>query len=132
MLYLITSNILYFYFYIMVMINKRRSGDENIWKLIVFAITIVIAIGLVGLVSYFYTQSRQAAVNTGVLGSTSSTATEILKIMPSCSATWVVYDAIANRYSFVGGQDASGPVGTLCGVSGLKWVTVSGSGYVLQ
>lgn len=113
----------------MVMINKRRTGDENIWKLIVFAITIVIAIGLVGLVSYFYTQSREAAVNTWVLGSTSSTLTEIAKIMPLCTATWVIYDAISNKYSFAGGQDAS--TGN-CSVSALKWVTLSGSGYTLS
>jgi len=62
------------------MTNKRRAGDENIGKLIVFAITIVIAIGLVGLVSYFYTQSREQAVNTSILSSTNSTPAEITSI----------------------------------------------------
>jgi hypothetical protein len=114
------------------MINKRRAGDENIGKLIVFAITIVIAIGLVGLVSYFYTQSREAAVNTGVLGSTSSTNADIIKVkgLGSCTASGVTYDAISNVYSFDNGAVAAnaGP----CNVTGLKGVTVSGSGYTLS
>lgn len=109
-------------------INKRRAGDENIGKLIVFAITIVIAIGLVGLVSYFYTQSREAAVNTGVLGSTSSTNADIIKLdgLKSCTASAVEYDAISNLYSL------TGTTVTGCDVSTLKWVSGSHTGYTLS
>lgn len=107
-------------------INKRRAGDENIGKLIVFAITIVIAIGLVGLVSYFYTQSREAAVNTGVLGSTSSTPADLKKVA-KCTGTdvKVAYDAISNNYSLTGTT-------TDCDISGLKWVSGTLTGYTLS
>lgn len=92
-------------------LNKRRSGDENIGKLIVFAITIVIAIGLVGLVSYFYTQSREAAVTNGILGSTASSSTEIKQVLDkyfttSCAGTaaTISYEAISGVYTLGGGS----------------------------
>lgn len=125
------------------MLNKRRSGDDNIGKLIVFAITIVIAIGLVGLVSYFYTQSRQAAIVTWILGSTSSNAVEIDKLAalsttdyfgPNC-ATSIQYDAIANTYALYSGSTlinaATGTSVTSCNVTTFRWVIASGSGYIL-
>lgn len=117
-------------------LNKRRSGDENIGKLIVFAITIVIAIGLVGLVSYFYTQSRQAAVDTGILGSTSSSAADIAKVLTCATANSISYDAIANVYTFKtsGGVvvDCSTEINAAKANGKLKAVTVSGSGYTLN
>lgn len=112
-------------------LNTKRSGDDNIWKLIVFAVTIIIAIGLVGLVTYFYNQSRQQAVATGVLGSTSSTQADIRKLpnLGNCEATAITYDAIANTYSLSG---ATSLTSGNCNLSNVKGVTVSGSGYTLS
>lgn len=107
----------------MTTINKKRSGDENIGKLIVFAITIVIAIGLVGLVSFFYTESRQQAVNTAVLSSTNSTPAEILAIpglTTACAGvTGISYNAISNNYALVG---VTTPAGCDTALGLVKWV----------
>jgi hypothetical protein len=102
------------------MINKRRAGDENIGKLIVFAITIVIAIGLVGLVSYFYTQSRQVAVNTSILGDVNSSTGDIAKVLPSCTNGSITYDAIQNTYTMSG---------TTCDVSTVKGIKGTSASY---
>jgi hypothetical protein len=61
-------------------LSLKRKWDENIWKLIVFAITIVIAIGVVSLVSYFYLQSKGDAVVNAVLNSPSSSPEELYKV----------------------------------------------------
>jgi len=114
-------NILYFYFYIMVTMNKRRSGDENIWKLIVFAITIVIAIWLVGLVSYFYTESRQQAVNTSILSSTNSTAAEIANVADACTAAVITYWAVDNLYTMTV-TDAAAATACQVQLALIKWV----------
>lgn len=115
-------------------LNKRRSGDENIGKLIVFAITIVIAIGLVGLVSYFYTQSREAAIVSGVLGSTASSAADIQKVPGLSSACAgspkISYDAIGNVYTVLGATSDSACETAIRGLKGVG-TPASGSGYTL-
>lgn len=106
--------------------NKKRSGDENIWKLIVFSITIVIAIWLVGLVSYFYNTSRQQAVDISVLSSINSSSNEIQGVVPDCSGTGVQiqYNAITNQYSMTL-EDNETAVACEAGLSGIKWVRTS-------
>ncbi len=93
-------------------LTKMRSWDDNIGKLIVFAITIIIAVGVLGTLAYFYNQSRNTATQTSVLTSTSSSATDI-NTMWFCSSTtgnYVEYNPISNEYGMVcggGSTDAS-------------------------
>ena len=91
-------------------LTKMRSWDDNIGKLIVFAITIIIAVGVLGTLAYFYNQSRNTATQTSVLTSTSSSATDI-NTMWFCSSTtgnYVEYNPISNEYGMVcGSWDAS-------------------------
>ena len=91
----------------MTYLNKKRSGDENIGKLIMFSITIIIAVGLVGLITYFYNSSRENAVAGSVLGSSASTVTELQDVLEN--VTWsnkcntisnFDYNAISWIYSF--------------------------------
>lgn len=112
----------------MTTINKKRSGDENIGKLIVFAITIVIAIGLVGLVSFFYTENRQVAVNTAVLSSTTSSAENIEDLVAACAgATGITYNAISNVYTMVAPTDATACQAALVDLKGINTPVVAGT-----
>ncbi len=116
----------------MTTINKKRSGDENIGKLIVFAITIVIAIGLVGLVSFFYTENRQVAVNTAVLSSTNSNSADIVAVLANSSATdactasgsgfTIDFNAISNLYTLenVSTGEEAGCTARLNGLKGIN------------
>lgn len=80
----------------------KRSGDQRIWKMIVFAWVIVIAIWLVWLVSYFYKESRETAITKAILASTSSNGNDINKIawLENCLPnTSISYDAFGDIYT---------------------------------
>lgn len=87
---------------IQAMINKQRSWDENIWRLIVFAITIIIAVWVLGLLGYFYTQYQEEARVMSVMSSSSSTPTDLLGI-DYCDDTddgaGIEYDAVQWEYA---------------------------------
>lgn len=69
--------------------QKQRSWDENIGRLIVFAMTIIIAVWLVWLLAYYYDERREQAVQMAVLWSSAATLEELENI-------WVVKE---NAYS---------------------------------
>ena len=92
----------------MTYLNKKRSGDENIGKLIMFSITIIIAVGLVGLITYFYNSSRQNAVAGSVLGSSASSVKDINNVIKNITESstsgcaWAdsfTYNAISWKYT---------------------------------
>ena len=83
-------------------LTKMRRWDENIGKLIVFAVTIIIAVGVLGTLAYFYNQSRKTATNMSVLTSTSSSIADLteLKFCDSADTTWyITYSPIKDKYT---------------------------------
>ena len=84
-------------------LTKMRSWDENIGKLIVFAVTIIIAVGVLGTLAYFYNQSRETATKMSVLTSTSSSSTDIgtMWFCPGSTDNYVEYDPISDKYGLV-------------------------------
>jgi len=98
-------------------LTKMRSWDENIGKLIVFAVTIIIAVGVLGTLAYFYNQSRDNAVMKSLITSTATKWAD-LETKGLCSGTtvgYVTYSAIANKYTL---NCAAGTVGC----TKLKWI----------
>jgi len=80
-------------------LTKKRSWDENIGKLIVFAVTIIIAVGVLGTLAYFYNQSRKSATELSVLTSTQSSANDLKSLKFCSSSDWYVsYDPITDIY----------------------------------
>ena len=60
--------------------GKQRSWDKNIGRLIVFSMTIIIAVGFLGLLAFFYNESREDAAEVSVLAGQTSTYQEIRDI----------------------------------------------------
>ena len=84
------------------MINKQRSWDENIGRLIVFAITIIIAVWVLGLLGYFYTEYQEEARVMSVMSSSSSTLSDLQGIDvcgSGATAGGIDFDAVANEYA---------------------------------
>ncbi len=100
-------------------LTKMRSWDENIGKLIVFAITIIIAVGVLWTLAYFYNQSRKTATNMSVLTSTSSSIGNLtgLNFCDSADTTWyVTYSPINDQYTLnCSGADADA-------VKAVRWI----------
>jgi len=91
-------------------LKKVRSWDENIGKLIVFAVTIIIAVGVLGTLAYFYNQSRNNAIMESLLTSTATKWAD-LKTKGLCGndTGYITYDAMINKYTlhcsgFTGGN----------------------------
>ena len=95
--------------------NKERSWDENIWRLIVFAITIIIAVWVLGILAYFYQEHQEEAAVMSVLGSSSSDLTDLedagfLHEQDDGEDAWIEYNAIADEYTMWTDDDSA----TLC------------------
>ena len=81
------------------LLTKARRWDENIGKLIVFAVTIIIAVGVLGTLAYFYNQSRDTASKMAVLTSINSSADDLKAVGVCDSSTGSVkYDARTGIY----------------------------------
>jgi len=102
--------------------QKMRKWDENIGKLIVFAVTIIIAVGVLGTLAYFYNSSRKNAVALSTLTSTSSSSAD-LKTLWFCktTATWnyVKYDPISDTYGLVCSGTSAVSVSAVSAVKGV-------------
>ena len=102
-------------------INKVRKWDENIWKLIVFAVTIIIAVGVLGTLAYFYNQSRKNAVNLSLLTSTTSSTSDLTGAgfcTGTTTAAYVTYTPISDKYTLT---CSGGTVGEE-EVKAVKWI----------
>ena len=100
-------------------LTKMRRWDENIGKLIVFAVTIIIAVGVLGTLAYFYNQSRETATQMAVLTSTSSSISDLtwLKFCGQDDTTWYVqYSPVSDQYT-LNCKDASWDA-----VKKVKWI----------
>ena len=110
-------------------LKKVRRWDENIGKLIVFAVTIIIAVGVLGTLAYFYNQSRQNATELSVLTSTTSSTEDLqnLKFCSGWSAAYVSYTPVTDQYILTckGGKALTG---NICSVRGI--IDCRGSGEV--
>ncbi len=82
------------------LLKKVRKWDENIGKLIVFAVTIIIAVGVLGTLAYFYNQSREKSVKLSVLSSTASTAADITwqNFCNGGTTAYIKYDPLNDQY----------------------------------
>ena len=84
------------------LLKKVRKWDENIGKLIVFAVTIIIAVGVLGTLAYFYNQSRQNATELSVLTSTTSSTSDLTGLgfcTGNPSSAYVSYSPINDQYT---------------------------------
>ena len=95
------------------MLTKMRRWDENIGKLIVFAVTIIIAVGVLGTLAYFYNQSRENATELSVLTSTTSSTADLTGLW-FCTASdttsaHISYSPINDQYTITcsGGKATS-------------------------
>jgi len=84
-------------------LKKVRKWDENIGKLIVFAVTIIIAVGVLGTLAYFYNQSRKNATELSTLTSTTSSASDLINLKFCAGTAWtdtwhVAYDPVTDTY----------------------------------
>jgi L-cysteine desulfidase len=97
--------------------------------LIVFAVTIIIAVGVLGTLAYFYNQSRQNATELSVLTSTTSSVSDLTGLGfcegTSLSAAYVSYTPVTDQYTLTcsGGTASS----TVCDVRGIIDCTCDGS-----
>jgi hypothetical protein len=83
-------------------LTKVRRWDENIGKLIVFAVTIIIAVGVLGTLAYFYNQSRENATKLSVLTSTTSNLKDLQDAgfcKDDATEGKVVYQPIKDQYT---------------------------------
>jgi len=83
------------------MVSLKRKWDENIWKIIVFSLTILIAIGFVATATYFYNINKEKAILSSVIFDPASTTADIRKVTGN-SYTWTVtisYDALNSTYT---------------------------------
>jgi len=105
------------------LLTKMRKWDENIGKLIVFAVTIIIAVGVLGTLAYFYNQSRKTASKIAVLTSINSSADDLaaLKVCTGDSSAKVKYDARTGIYGVVCAGTLN--TGNISNVKGLKLLT---------
>jgi len=115
------------------MIFKKRRWDENIGKLIVFAVTIIIAVGVLGTLAYFYNQSKKTEWYMSVLTSINSSADDLKAIKVCDSSTGSIkYDARTGIY----GIDCKGISSTQKNVvTSVKWISkidCSNSPWVLS
>lgn len=58
-------------------LNKKRSADENIGKLILFSITIIVALWLAWLVTFFYQNAKEKEIYSSVLLDVRSTHQDV-------------------------------------------------------
>jgi len=81
------------------LLTKVRKWEENIHKLIIFAMMIIIAVGVLGTLAYFFNQSRQVAAKISILTATNSSSTD-LKDSHFCDSTTgrVLYDPLTWIY----------------------------------
>jgi len=115
-------------------LKKVRRWDENIGKLIVFAVTIIIAVGVLGTLAYFYNQSRENATQMSILTSTTST-TDDLNTAGFCqSATegYIKYDPVSDMYGIKcdGGTVNTTKVNSVRGILGNQTCSSNLSGNV--
>ena len=80
-------------------LNKQRSGDANLWKMIIFWIGITIAVGVVSLMAFYYQDYRTASSWMSVLSSSSNSDWEF-------EAAWFCDDgeSVSIDYSAVSGE----------------------------
>jgi len=113
-------------------LKKVRKWDENIGKLIVFAVTIIIAVGVLGTLAYFYNQSRENATQLSVLTSTTSSTADLTGLGFCDSTTTqahVSYTPISDQYTLYCDKGANSS--KVASVRGIINVTTSGTNYVL-
>ncbi len=114
-----------------ILLTKVRKWDENIGKLIVFAVTIIIAVGVLGTLAYFYNQSRDTASKMAVITSINSDINDLKAIGVCTGSTWAVkYDARTGMY----GIDCGGNTGdtVVTDIKGVSSATCSDSAGVLS
>ena len=61
-------------------IKKTRKWDENIAKLIMFSVTIIIAVWLVGIIMHFYQKHKQYEVNVSYFWNTQIWPNQLNKV----------------------------------------------------
>ena len=106
-----------------VYLKKVRRWDENIGKLIVFAVTIIVAVGVLGTLAYFYNQSRENATQLSLLTSTTS-STNDLKDAGFCTGTdtaYIKYDPVKDMYWINCGWDDKVEKDNIKKVKGIIW-----------
>ncbi len=101
-------------------LTKMRRWDENIGKLIVFAVTIIIAVGVLGTLAYFYNQSRETATKMSVLTSTSSSTADLTWLWfctGSTKSAFISYTPIKDQYTLTcSGGDTSSTIQDVRGI----------------
>ena len=94
-------------------VNKERSWDENIGRLIVFAMTIIIAVWVLGVLAYFYAENREEAAAMSVLGSTAATSQDLVDIWVCADDNddnQVEYNAVSWEYTVTCGDNLDNDV----------------------
>ena len=102
------------------MFLKQRKWDENIGKLIVFAVTIIIAVGVLWTLAYFYNQNKKVEWYMSVLASVNSSSDDLKAIWVCDSSTGkILYDGRIAMY----GVDCAGMTDTQKNeVKSVKWI----------
>ena len=80
-------------------LNKKRSGDENIGKLIILSVTIIIAVWFAWLITYFYQVSKEKEIYLSVLLDVKSTPENVNELdwFEWCTY-WISFNAITWLY----------------------------------
>ena len=113
-------------------LKKVRRWDENIGKLIVFAVTIIIAVGVLGTLAYFYNQSRENATQLSVLTSTTSSVSDLTGLGfcdSNTTSAHISYTPVKDQYTLYCDQGANED--KVKAVRGIIDVTTSGTDYVI-
>jgi len=105
------------------MLYKWRLWQDNIWKLIVFWITIIIAVWLVWVLWWFYWQKLKENQIISALWSI-STDLQTLKLIGLCkTSTWakISYTPIANYYILTCSNNLWKDLSTFPAITTLSW-----------
>jgi hypothetical protein len=104
---------------------KQRAWDENIWRLLVFAVTIIIAVWVVWLLAYFYNTSKNAARDQAVLTNTASSSQDLFdgEFCSTNAGNVVTLNAINGQYTLTCGWAVN-----TTKMSEVKWITLIDNG----
>ena len=80
------------------MFFKKRAWFENVGRLVVISMTIIIAVGVVGLFWHFFMENRQSAVDMSVLASSTDNSEALLDLWICENPGSIDINAIANTY----------------------------------
>jgi len=109
------------------MFFKRRYWWDNIWKLIVFSITIVIAVWLVWILWWYYSKKLEEKKILSSLWSISTDLKTLKSVWLCKTSTWtkIIYTPIDNYYTLICSNNIWVDLSTYPTIMVLSWCKIN-------